>query len=625
MDIMKTLKVIFNLLTKILFPVLLQLFFFIHGSATGSDSGAEHGAARLKGAWLFFFAGKDSSSVFAHSDTFPECDTISLPHTFPRQDTAGPPPAGIGWYLTDIPVVPAFAGKDLFLEFDGVCLRAEVFANGTIAGQSPFPYMPFRVDLTRFAQDKGNIRLAVRVDNRLREREFPDTKANGWWQYGGLVRDVRLSVVSRKRIDRAVIRTFYHAGDTFDLKAHCAPASVKWDSVTLAVSPGKTMPPVGTVSITGTDTMVRIGGCKEWTPDSPRLYDISLVPWFSGKPGDTIRIRRGFCQLTAAGSRLILNGKPAYLRGVSRHDVLDGRHPLPNRQQRLKDLVDIKNLGVNFLRIAHFPQSRDIYELCDSLGIMVMDEAPAWKTEPSFLGSPEGRKYGAAYMRALIEEHGNHTSIVLWSLGNQFAGFQTSVAEYVRYVAGRTGTIDPSRLVTYCSYYYQWDKGFPYIDVISINEYFGWELGSLPMLSLVLDKIHGDWPGKPMIVTEFGAQAAYGLRNGAPELAGIFRSVLSKDLSEDHQALYLRSHIDTIWSRRSFVCGMAVWTYADYRCSLKKARTDDMPAGLNADGMVTEDRKKKRSYEAVRARYMSLRAQWVKESGGGKAGYQKSR
>jgi hypothetical protein len=156
--------------------------------------------------------------------------------------------------------------------------------------------------------------------------------------------------------------------------------------------------------------------------------------------------------------------------------------------------------------------------------------------------------------------------------------------------------------------------------VISINEYFGWELASLPMLSMVLDKLHQEWPDKPFIISEFGPQAAYGLRNPQPQLAGIFRSVLSKDLSEDHQALYLKSHIDTIWSRRSFVNGMVVWAYADYCSQLNKARTSGMPVGLNACGIATEDRKKKLGYEAVRERYTVLRQQWAKESGTGETG-----
>jgi beta-galactosidase/beta-glucuronidase len=557
--------------------------------------------------WRFFYAGSDTGTGRVPVDSSENFTAVTLPHTFPRQDTAGTPPVGIGWYVTDVPVQPAFKGKDIYLEFDGVCLRADIFANGRIAGKSPFPYVPFRVDLTPHVPAKGSVRLAIRVDNRLRERELPDLKANGWRLYGGLVREVNLSVAPKQRIDRAAVLTFHHAGDTFDLGVRLTPARACWDSVTLSLVSAKTPATVRKATVIGTDTTLRINGIAEWTPESPRRYLVTMTPWFAGKPGDTFRLRRGFSHMTSRGSTLLLNGSPVYLRGMSRHDVLDDADPLPDRKRRRDDLVEMKDLGVNFLRIAHFPQSRDIYELCDSLGILVMDEAPAWKTDAAFLGSREGREYGAAYMQAMIAAHGNYTSICLWSIGNQFASYKTSVAEYVDSVSRAARKGDPSRLVTYCSYYYLFDKGFPYADVIAINEYFGWELGSLPLLPKMLDKIHADWPDKPMIVSEFGAQAQRGMHNPQPQLAGIFRSVVSKDLSEEHQALYLQSHIDTILTRRSYVNGLSVWAYADYRCGLNKARTEEMPEGINACGIVTERRERKLAFKAVRERYEMIR------------------
>ena len=199
-----------------------------------------------------------------------------------------------------------------------------------------------------------------------------------------------------------------------------------------------------------------------------------------------------------------------------RHDVrgLDGR-PL-TREERREDLADLKSLGVNFLRIAHFPQHRDIYELCDSIGLLVMDEIPAWKTDPKFLGSREGREYGAAYMSDLIDAHGNYTSVCFWSVGNQFKSYKTAVADYVGAVAASIKRADPSRLVTFCSYYYFWDKAFSHVDVIAINEYFGWELASLEMLPPMLDKIHKEWPKKPVIVTAHPGSFSPGMDNREP-------------------------------------------------------------------------------------------------------------
>jgi hypothetical protein len=558
--------------------------------------------------WKFHFSGTDSSFGYAATPDISSFKDVKLPHTFPRTSENSPPPQGVGWYICDIEI-PQILSKDVFIDFGGVCLRAKVFVDGVLAGESSLAYLPFRVDITSFLHGKTRVRIAVCVDNRLLPQQIPDRNARGWWLYGGLIREVCLKLESRHRIDKAEIRTFYRATDTFDLQIKLAPAQLPWDSVSVSIK-DTGMHTLFHSSMTGIDTVLRTGPVHSWTPDSPYQYKITLVPFSMGVPGDTLRLRRGFCQLTAQKSRLYLNNKPYFLRGIGRHDVLDDKGPLLLREDRLKDLLDLKQLGVNFLRIAHFPQHGDIYDLCDSLGILVMDEIPAWKTASDFLSSPSGKRFGIDYADAMVEAHGNHTCVCLWSIGNQFGSFRKSVAEFVKSVSHEIKKNDMSRLVTFCSFYYIWDKAFSYVDIISINEYFGWELASLDMLGGMLDDIHKDWPDKPVMVSELGAQSKPGLRNSTPKLAGAIKSMLTKDISEDHQALYIRSHIDTIWTRRAYVDGMIVWSYSDYMTYMNKSRTPDMPKGLNCCGIVTCERKKKLSYFVVQDRYNYLKEQW---------------
>jgi beta-glucuronidase len=576
--------------------------------------GSSCASIALDSNWKFFFAGRDSSDLYARFDSVRTYETVAVPHTFPQHGRRNAPAMGFGWYLRDIDIPTAFFDKDVFLNFEGVSLRSKVFVDGVPAGGSDFAYLPFTVVLTPLVQGKAQVRIAVQVDNRLLPRQFPDVNARGWWIYGGMIREVCLSARSKYRIESAEINTIHCARDTFALSLKLKHAQISWDSVVVAIaSMGKPLPQYK-AAVTGTDTLIRIGGVRAWTPESPYRYVFSLVPFFNGTAGDTLRLLRGFCQLTARKTRLYLNGKPCYLCGMGRHDVLGDKGPLLNREERLRDLADIKSLGVNFLRIAHFPQHRDIYELCDSLGILVMDEIPAWKTGSRFLGSSEGRSYGAAYLKDLIAAHGNYTCVCMWSLGNQIGSYKASVAGYVSAVAVETKRNDPSRLVTFCSYYYLWDKAFACVDVIAINEYFGWELASLGMLGPMLDKINKDWPGKPVLVSELGAQAALGFRNPRAKLAGPVKSIFSKDLSEDHQALFIRSHLDTIWNKRPYVDGMVVWAYSDYRSSMNKARTADMPVGLNGCGVVTRDRKAKLSYAIIKERYAAFRERFAAEN-----------
>ncbi|MBN1307040.1 MAG: hypothetical protein JXA18_03925 [Chitinispirillaceae bacterium] len=572
------------------------------------DAGYFHETDRmsvvLEGGWKFLFTGDDASVAYVHSAPPDSCKEIALPHVFPSVKPNGAPVSGYGWYFRKVAVPDSFSGKDLFLEFEGVCLHADVFVNGKAAHGRTFAYMPFSVDLNPFLHDTTPLRVAVRVDSRLHSRCIPDVEAKGWWIYGGIRREVALVGRPKRRIGGVRIRTVHRRKDRFDLHCVLTPVGgVLWDSVAVVVLPEGGKRASAAFTMVTTDTAVRLSGVRAWTPEDPYRYQLRFTPYFGAVRGATAAFRRGFCQLTAGKSRLFLNGAPYYLRGMARHDLrsFDGR-PLA-RKERREDLADMKATGVNFLRIAHFPQHRDVYELCDSIGLLVMDEIPAWKTEPKFLGSKEGREYGTAYMHDLIEAHGNYGCIGIWSAGNQFKSYKTSVADYVGTLAAAVKKEDSSRLFTFCSYHYFWDKAFFHVDVIAVNEYFGWELASLDLLPPMLEKIRKEWPDKPVIVSEIGAQAQRGIRNPGARLAGPVKSMLYKDISEDHQALYIGSHMDTIWNRRGFIGGMVVWAYGDYMANLDKKRTPDMPRGLNSCGVVTADRKRKMAYDAVKLRY----------------------
>ena len=574
--------------------------------SAGTSDSSRQPERLLTAGWKFLFIGDDTSTHYVHAAVTDSAVAVTVPHTFPCDGPNGTPLEGYGWYFRTVQAPDSLSGKELFLHFEGVCLYADVFVNGRIACSSAFAYMPFSVNLTPFIEKSETIQIAVRIDSRLRQHRIPDDKAKGWWIYGGLAREVSLVVRPINRIDRVAITTTYRRKEKFELHCRLTPVPENpWDSVALAVKAPEKKKPLVKVTLKGNDTTVTIRGVRPWTPGDPYRYIAALTPFFGTTAGESITLKRGFCQLTVQGNKLLLNGAPFYIRGMARHDVRghDGK-PL-TRQQRRDDLVDIKNMGVNFLRIAHFPQHRDVYELCDSLGLLVMDEIPAWKTDPKYLSTESAREYGAAYMRDLIDRHGNYSCIGVWSVGNQFKSYKTSVADYVKAVASTVKKSDPNRLVTFCSYYYLWDKAFRYVDIIAINEYFGWELASLDMLPPLLDKIHKEWPDKPVVVTEIGAQAKYGLHNAEAELAGPVKSMLGKDISEDHQALYLGAHMDTIWSRRRYVRGVVVWAYADYMANLNKKRTPDMPFGINSCGVVTADRKRKRSYQAVKERFLS--------------------
>jgi beta-galactosidase/beta-glucuronidase len=598
----------------VFFLWLISTITLISGNETNFASGMwfdETGetATSLDTGWKFQFVKSDTSTRFAESGLSDSASAVSLPHIFPSDKPGGQPLCGYGWYYKEIVVQHAdIEGKDVSLSFKGACLRADVFVNGNFAGGCTYAYNPFSVDLTPYLQKSDLLRIAVRIDSRLMTDQIPDPAAKGWWIYGGLCREVYIVTRRTDRIEGIQVRTFFRNLDTFDLQCALEPSHLHWDSVSVTVKRQDTRQTIAKFTFTGNDSLVSIGSVRAWTPEDPFRYELQFVPWFRNKKGAEITMLRGFCQLSTNGPRILLNGKPYYLKGISRHDFvrLDGTPP--TREQRRIDLLDIKSMGANFLRIAHFPQHSDIYELCDSIGLLVMDEMPAWKTSPKFLGSEAGRKYGSAYMQDLIKKHGNYTSICIWSVGNQIGSYKTSVADFVGAVTSVVKRIDPSRLVTFCSYLYMWDKAFKSLDIIAINEYFGWELASLDMLPPLLDEINKDWPDKPVVVSEIGAQCQYGLRNPKAKLAGPIKCMIEKDLSEDHHALFIGAHMDTIRTRKKFVNGIFIWSYNDYMSNMNKKHAAGTPKGFNCCGVVTVDREKKMSYEEIRKRYTTWQA-----------------
>lgn len=560
---------------------------------------AQRDTTILDSGWVFVFSEDDAARPNESDSLLSLGKPVELPHQFPHSDR-GEPSTGIGWYHTKIPVKKDWRFGDIQLYCPGAALWASVYINRKPVFESEHAYLPFRVTIPSKALERDSIELHIRVDSRLPENNIPDENCKGWWIYGGLIRGLYLCPVPKNRIDSWNIFTKWVREDSFQVELSLQTAGVAPDSVSVRVTEIATDSTFRTSFSNGNSISLSLKGFDSWSPENPVLHLFSVQTYRDGKKLDSVSFRRGLCQLTVDNGKVRLNGENVFIRGVGRHDVAGDSGPMITRERRIKDLVDIKGLGANLLRIAHFPQHPDIYHLCDSLGLLIMDEIPAWKTEPRFLCTPEGKKTGCEYMAAIIQEHGRYTSPQIWSIGNEFDGYRNCVAEYATEVTACIKALNPEYLVTYCSYFYMFDKAFAPLDIISINEYFGWHLASLGLLAKMLDKIHSDWPDKPVLISEFGAQSALNLRNRKAELAGPISSMLTKDLSEDHQSLFLTAHLDTIFARREFITGATVWAYNDFMAYSVKPRTRDMPYGLNSCGLVTRDRQPKLSHSAIR-------------------------
>lgn len=516
---------------------------------------------------------------------------------------------GKAWHRTNFNI-ELKPGERALLRFDGVAIRAKVWVNGSLVGEHLFPYTGFEFDVTPLVKPGSN-RLTVMADNQLLQDAIPDLKCTGWWNYGGINRGVRLEIVPEA----------YAAG----LRGTARMTSNGWDfqvNATLinkATAPANAQIQMNLIDSGGNavwshtegkrlaagETPIQVAGTPgrfaAWSPESPSLYRLKIAVR-AGESRFETEAPMGFRQIEVKGTQILLNGKPVFFKGVNYHEMYPGAGMTLSGEQVRKDLADIKALGANFVRLTHYSHAEQVYELADEMGLMLWSEIPAWQTRPETLGSDEvWNTYGAPQLREMIAQRRAHPSVVVWSVGNEFPSDKEPVRQYVARSTALVREIDPSRLVTFASDRRERDISFDAVDFIAINEYFGWYYGAIQDLAGNLDTMHQKWPGKPIVVSEFGAEGLLGWKNPAPADRGM-------DYSEDHQMKLVDTHLGYMLDpgRKSYMAGSLVWVYADFPNPSAFQRSSSHPpsaAYMNCKGLVTDDRRHKRVWDVVKARF----------------------
>jgi beta-galactosidase len=303
---------------------------------------------------------------------------------------------------------------------------------------------------------------------------------------------------------------------------------------------------------------------------------------------------------------VLLNGQPYQIRGLSRHQFLAGAGMSLTVAEDRKDIEDLKALGANFVRLAHYSQSQDVYDACDELGLLVWTEVPAWQSRKESLAD-EGVWENSAQpqLQAMVMQHRDHPSVVIWSVANEIPSENEIGAAYVARAIAYVKSLDKTRLVTFASDRRLGDKAFGSVDIIAVNEYFGWYYGKQDDVGPMLDQMHAKFPGKPILVSEFGQDGVAGWDAAtAPDK--------SRDYSYAAESAFLSKHLAQIFARdkRGFVAGALVWVYNDFPDPHRVGGDHPVIANFrNNKGLVTMDRTRKPAYEVVKTFFHGLMAQ----------------
>jgi beta-galactosidase len=552
---------------------------------------------------------------------------VNVPHCFNGYDGCDPDiPAyrGKGWYRRHIKIANPIAGGRTLLHFEGAGQTSEIYVNDSLAGRHIGGYDEFVVDISSLigeltAAEKESVRLSVLCDNSPDMERMPSDLSD-FTLYGGLYRSVHLVYVPNVSLERVHIRVNAASGKpaiaTIEARVYNPGRIADSASVTLSI-----MDPNG-VEVHRTsrhldlwDGMLELASValpqpKLWSPTTPQLYrcDVHLST-SSGESAHVERFGIRFYEFIEKGP-FLLNGKRLLIQGTHRHEDHAGcaaamSAPLIRREMQL-----IKEMGANFIRLAHYQQQRLVLELCDELGLLVWEELPWCRAG---VGDIAFRQQGREKLHTMIDQHFNHPSIVLWGLGTEddwqgeFPTFdKNAIRSYMQELQTLAHQLDDSRLTSFrrCDF----ARDVP--DVYSPSIWAGWYGGRFVDYEKALieqrDKsrrmLHVEWgadsharrhaedPYKTLSSVENGDTAergmAYLLEGGTPRVSS------DGDWSETYACDLFDWHLK-VQQRLPWLTGAVQWVFKDFTTPL---RSENPVPRVNQKGLVERDMTLKEGY-----------------------------
>jgi beta-galactosidase len=349
----------------------------------------------------------------------------------------------VGWYRKNFNVSPNNS-KKIFIEFEGVHQVTDVWVNGKHVGQHAVGgYTPFHFDISDFVDYGNTNQVTVLADNRKRDDVPPDPGPMDYIKFGGMYRDVYLvetnalhvtfnweSETSGQTITTPTVDPINKNG-TINIKTSVKNESSKTKKTTVV---NRLVNHDGIVVLKLSETKIieagreivfnQIGSIEDdlhlWSIDEPYLYRVNTLVYDDAKLVDEIECNRGFRKIELTNTEgLLLNGEPLKLIGVNRHQHYGFIGDAMPDALHYKDVLQLKELGMNVLRTAHYPHDNAILEACDELGILVYEEAPTWMS----IGNKAWFDNYEKATRAMVRNHKNHTSVFIWGAGINHRGY----------------------------------------------------------------------------------------------------------------------------------------------------------------------------------------------------------
>lgn len=531
---------------------------------------------------------------------------VDLPHTWNAQDALSGKAdykRGIGNYEKRLFVRPEWKGKRLFIRFEGVNSVADVFINHRHIGEHRGGYGAFIFEITEKVEYGKENSILVRVNNGEQLDVMP--LVGDFNFYGGIYRNVHLLIT-----DETCISPLDYASPGVRLIQDSVSDRYARVRVLVELSNGNTANQEVELNVRFLDgkkvvkekrkKMNLPGTSSMWQElvfemeqphlwngrQDPFLYQVEVSLSRNGKPIDCITQPLGLRSYRIDPDKgFFLNGKHLPLHGVCRHqDRSEVGNALQTRHHD-EDASLMLEMGVNAVRLAHYPQATYFYDLMDKYGIIVWAEipfvGPGGYNDKGYVDSPAFRSNGKEQLKELIRQHYNHPSICVWGLFNELTEFGDNPVEYIQELNKLAHQEDPTRPTTSASNQ-MGDLNF-ITDAIAWNRYDGWYSGTPADLGKWLDGMHNRHPEICIAISEYGAGASIYQQQDS----------LTKTIPaswwhpENWQTYYHMENWKAI-SSRPYLWGSFVWNMFDFGAA---HRTEGDRPGINDKGLVTFDRK----------------------------------
>lgn len=531
---------------------------------------------------------------------------VDLPHTWNAQDALSGKidyKRGIGNYEKNLFIRPEWKGKRLFIRFEGVNNIADVFINRRHIGEHRGGYGAFIFEITRKVEYGKENSILVRVNNGEQLDIMP--LVGDFNFYGGIYRDVHLLITDETCISpldyaspgvRLIQDSVSHRYAKVRAIVDLSNGSSGNQEVELNVRllDGQRVVKEGTknVNLSGNEVMQQeltfeIDQPHLWNGrQDPFLYQAEVTLFRNGQMVDRVTQPLGLRFYRIDPDKgFFLNGKHLPLQGVCRHQDRSEVGNALRPQHHEEDVALMLEMGVNAVRLAHYPQATYFYDLMDKNGIIVWAEipfvGPGGYNDKGFVDLPAFRANGKEQLKELIRQHYNHPSICVWGLFNELTELGDNPVEYIKELNVLAHQEDTTRPTTSASNQ-MGDLNF-ITDAIAWNRYDGWYGGTPADLGKWLDRMHKDHPEICIAISEYGAGASIYHQQDS-----LVKTVpTSWWHPENWQTYYHIENWKTI-SSRPYVWGSFVWNMFDFGAA---HRTEGDRPGINDKGLVTFDRK----------------------------------